>query len=178
MFEVAWTQHPVGHSGFHTGLAEPSGAASCRWIFDCGARTSSKLQIYLGTCILHHGQPVDWLFISHLDTDHVSGLDKLMLNADVRNVMVPDVNERERPSWSLVDLLADPAQYFLSRGAGRSAFLGGPGDTDAGLEEGPDVGGDPWSRAVECNGRWRVFGLYGGGRSDAFSGSISSFRST
>lgn len=159
MFEVGWTQHPVGHGGFHTGLAKASGGASFRWIFDCGARTSSKLDNYLGTWTHHHGQPVDWLFISHFDTDHVSGLDTLMLNADIRNVMVPYVNERElayllldeigrgRLSWSLVELLADPAQYFLSRGAARVTFLGGPGETDAGFEEGPrgpDVDGDTW----------------------------------
>ncbi|HBQ34396.1 MAG TPA: hypothetical protein DD739_17350 [Ochrobactrum anthropi] len=47
----------------------------------------------LNSWVLQNSSPVDWLFISHFDTDHVSGLETLLSGTIVDNVMVPYVND-------------------------------------------------------------------------------------
>lgn len=149
MIDVRWVQHAIGHGGFHTGMMTSPDYPPFTWIFDCGAKRTAKFDVYLCRWLQRHPQPIDWLFISHFDTDHVSGLETLMRRAVVVDVMVPYFNERElavqllyeagRDSLSrtLVELAADPAGYFLSRGAERVTFLnGGPSERPE-LVEGP-----------------------------------------
>src|SRR5690349_1832684 len=137
MFEVDCVQHAVGHGGFHTGEARLDGLAPFRWAFDCGAKRTARFDEYLKAWLRIQSGPLDWLFISHFDTDHVSGLETLMSRLPIRDVMVPYVNDRElaltllheigrdRIERWFVDLLADPAEFFLSRGAERVTFLQG-----------------------------------------------------
>jgi hypothetical protein len=137
MFTVDWTQHAVGHGGFHTGRAQVDDALDFNWIFDCGAKKTAIFDAFLKAWTLQNQQPIDWLFISHFDTDHVSGLDTLMSRAVVRDVMVPYVNERElvlqllheidrgNLDRAFFELVADPAAFFLGRGAERVTFFRG-----------------------------------------------------
>jgi len=148
---VEWTQHPAGHGGFHTGRARFDSANVINWIYDCGARNTKKFDKVLTSWISNNTLPVDWLFISHFDTDHVSGLDTLLSGTVVNNVVVPYVNDdqlaftllheirRGRLQRSFVELVSDPAQFFLSRGVGRVTFLGGPESSESGepTEAGP-----------------------------------------
>lgn len=136
VYHVTWTQHPVGHGGFHTGRLQFPLPPPFRWIFDCGSRQTKVFDTYLLEWISRNDEHVDWLFISHFDTDHVSGLETLMANCAVDNVMLPYVNERELLGYLLqiidaggtsryaFDLAADPAAFFLSRGVGRVFYLG------------------------------------------------------
>lgn len=151
MFDVDWVQHPAGHGGFHTGRARSEGSVFS-WIFDCGSRGGRTFDALLSTWTTHNRHPVDWLFISHFDTDHVSGLDTLMARVLVDNVMVPYVSEhdlaiqllheidRGNLSRAFYELVADPAAYFLERGADRVTFLRGrsSGEDPDGFEPGPE----------------------------------------
>lgn len=142
MLEINWVQHPAGHGGFHTGTLDMPGQGSFSWAFDCGSRSTAQFNAYLRTWSRRSPLALDWLFISHFDTDHVSGLDMLMSRIVVQNVMVPYLNEsefaylllreiaRDNLGRTLFDLAADPVQFFVSRGADRVIFLGGrrPGD--------------------------------------------------
>lgn len=137
MFLIDWVQHAVGHGGFHTGRARVAGGADFNWIFDCGAKKTAVFDAYLKTWATQNPQPIDWLFVSHFDTDHVSGLDTLMSRVVVRDVMVPYVNEHElvlqllhevsrgNLGRAVFELAADPAAFFLARGAERVTFFGG-----------------------------------------------------
>ena len=89
MIDVRWVQHPIGHGGFHTGAMISPDNPPFTWIFDCGAKRTAKFDAYLRRWLQRHPQPIDWLFISHFDTDHVSGLETLMSRAVVVDVMVP-----------------------------------------------------------------------------------------
>jgi len=173
MLSIEWVQHAVGHGGFHTGRAETNRSAPFTWIFDCGSRRTTRFNEYLRTWIRTHPEPVDWLFISHFDTDHVSGLETLMARAKVQDVMVPYVNEheltvalleeinRDRVEHWFTDLVADPASDLLSRGAERvsrgargSPRAGGPSSRHArrqGLdgETSSNAHSDCWSEAVK-----------------------------
>lgn len=163
MINVRWEQHPVGHGGFHTGVMSTFDSPSIQWIFDCGAKRTAKFDAYLRDWLDNNTRPVDWLFISHFDTDHVSGLDTLMAGAVVDNVMVPYLNEHEiilqlleeagrgALDRKLVELAVDPAVYFLSRGARRVTFVrgSGPGREDIGGPETPPDKGRGWE--TRCN---------------------------
>ncbi|MFW2446969.1 MAG: MBL fold metallo-hydrolase [Qipengyuania pacifica] len=149
MIGVQWTQHPVGHGGFHTGVMTSPDSPPFTWIFDCGSRRTAKFDIYLRRWLQRNPQPIDWLFISHFDLDHVSGLEELMRSAVVVDVMVPYMNERElatlllfeagRGSLTriLVELTADPAAFFLSRGAEGVTFVDGSRSEGFPGEDGP-----------------------------------------
>ena len=159
MFLVNWCQHPVGHGGFHTGVMRVD-KSMFSWIFDCGSRQEKRLNFLLENWTNHLLQPVDWLFISHFDKDHVSGLNTLMSRSRVRDVMVPYVNERELAYALLyeisrnnldrffVELVADPAIFFASRGADRITFLGGNRADEGGIGEPPDD--------TKPEGDWRI----------------------
>ena len=137
MFLVDWIQHAAGHGGFHSGRASVGPDAGFNWIFDCGAKNASKLETLVQTWTMRNQEPVHWLFISHFDADHVSGLDTLMSRTIIRDVMVPYVNERElvlqllyevnrgNLQRTFFELVADPGAFFLSRGAERVTFLQG-----------------------------------------------------
>ena len=137
MFKIDWVQHAVGHGGFHTGRARVDAHLEFNWIFDCGAKKTAVFDGFLKTWTTQNPQPIDWLFVSHFDTDHVSGLDTVMSRAVVRDVMVPYVNERELALQLLheidrgnldrafFELVADPASFFLGRGADRVTFFRG-----------------------------------------------------
>lgn len=159
MLDIDWIQHAVGHGGFHTGEARTDNDVRFSWVFDCGSRRTARINDYLKSWARTHRQ-IDWLFISHFDTDHVSGLDMLLSRTKVRDVMIPYVNERElayallreigkdRFDRAFVELVADPANFFLSRGAERVTFLGsgdiaGPDDARDSSSEGPRDG-DGW----------------------------------
>lgn len=165
MFSIDWVQHAVGHGGFHTGRVRVTGGDDFNWIFDCGAKTTAVFDDYLKTWTTHNTQPVDWLFVSHFDTDHVSGLDTLMSRAVVRDVMIPYVNERElvlqllhevsrgNLGRGMFELAADPASFFLARGAERVTFFRGrqPDGERAVDERRPDRprGEDGWTLKID-----------------------------
>lgn len=165
MFSINWTQHAVGHGGFHTGRARVEGGPEFNWIFDCGAKKTAVFDAFLKAWTTQNPQPIDWLFVSHFDTDHVSGLDTLMSRAIVRDVMLPYVNERElvvqllheisrgHLGRSVFELAADPATFFLARGAERVTFFRGRGprgETSVGGErpDGPR-GEHCWALKIE-----------------------------
>lgn len=137
MLSVEWVQHAIGHGGFHVGEAQLAGEPPLRWVYDCGSRRTARFDTYLKDWLCGLSGQVDWLFISHFDKDHVSGLETLMARIPVADVMVPYLNERELAYAYLhevgrgnldrwfVDLVADPAAFFLSRGAERVTFVGG-----------------------------------------------------
>jgi hypothetical protein len=164
MFNLQWIQHPAGHGGFHTGHLDVPGEGSFNWAFDCGSRKTGRFNEYLQAWSRQFSQSLDWLFISHFDTDHVSGLDTLMSRFVVSNVMVPYLNNREfaylllheiardNLDRTLVEIAADPVRFFVSRGADRVVFLRGRRpDVEPGRFEGaPDGPKDErgWYTAV------------------------------
>ncbi|WP_136622677.1 MULTISPECIES: MBL fold metallo-hydrolase [Mesorhizobium] len=149
MLRVKWIQHAVGHGGFHTGHLEVPGEGIFNWAFDCGSRRTARFNEYLTGWARRSPMALDWLFVSHFDTDHVSGLDSLMSRTLIDNVMVPYLNDREfaylllhevardNLDRTLFDLAADPTGFFVSRGAERVIYLRGslPGD-EPGISEG------------------------------------------
>lgn len=133
--QVLWIQHPVGHGGFHTGHAVTEGGLPYTWIYDCGSRSLSTLRERLRDWAQASPDVIDWLYISHFDSDHVNGLKDLFELKTIDSVMLPFVNYHQltlelcdivlnaAPSW-LVDMIADPVGWLSARGVRRIVWLG------------------------------------------------------
>lgn len=159
-------QFPVGQGGFHMGwLAAHDQPVSLEpfegdplfvWAFDCGSDQLSVLEREIKSVECAR---VNLLFLSHLDDDHVVGVDKLLVATDeVEEVVLPYLNDVE---WALhlasgassaslsggfIDLVSDPAAWFGSRGVKRLTYVDGHDEEGEGAD-GPDpidpTGEDP-----------------------------------
>ena len=143
-------QHPVGQGGFHTGWLYSSAAPVSIgpliddpllfWAYDCG---SDQLSLLKHELLRVRGAPIDVLFLSHLDDDHVAGVDTLLTTAArVDEVIVPYLDD---DGWALhlaasasmgtlsgtfIDLAADPAGWFGRRGVRRLTYVECSDDED------------------------------------------------
>lgn len=79
-----------------------SGSARLRWVYDCGASRTKRLQRLSDEIDILASEPgkpkrrVDLLFISHFDRDHVSGIVQLMSAVDVDTVVIPYLDDIQR----------------------------------------------------------------------------------
>ncbi|ANP90562.1 MBL fold metallo-hydrolase [Rhizobium leguminosarum] len=174
--KIVRTQHPVGHGGFHTGLittteisaphissASDSPTGAFKYVYDCGSEQSEAFNAELALYREQSGGSTDLLFVSHLHADHINGIDRLQGMAPARKVVVPyfDVIERllfvlsdfERgaTSRSSLDYFADPAAWWLGRGAQEVIFLqqGEPDDIPPPRPPEPDAPlDDPRARRI------------------------------
>ncbi|CCF19984.1 protein of unknown function [Pseudorhizobium banfieldiae] len=141
--QVKMVQHAVGQGGLFSGELRTQ-RTSWRWVYDCGSNQRDALRREIK--ITASCGDIDMLFLSHLDSDHVSGVDELLCQVRVREVVLPYLNEsmvlaimaREASSGALsgmfIEATNDLASWFGSRGVETITFLGGS-DDDGG--EGP-----------------------------------------
>lgn len=153
---VTRTQYPIGQGCFHSGsISEWDGTdydvRAFHYVYDCG---SNDLEA-LGEAIDNYKNQtshVDALFVSHLDHDHVNGLDRLLSAVKVHTVYVPYINEAVLLleliqaelegvlSVSLIEASMGPEDWFRSRGVERVVRV--QASPDDGVL-GPGEGGDP-----------------------------------
>jgi beta-lactamase superfamily II metal-dependent hydrolase len=120
-------QWPVGHGGFATGSVNANGE-SFNYIYDCGSMKSDVIKKQIVKYREEWGGVVDALFISHVDRDHINGLDSLLSMITVKTVYLPYLTEADTfmlGAQLLIDddltghgtnFLADPVKWFKSRG--------------------------------------------------------------
>jgi len=165
--DIELTQHPVGQGGMMSGwleFSDPS-SRSFHWIYDCGSNQTTELNREIDK-VVARGQ-VDFLFLSHLDSDHISGIDRL-LSSKVRvyEVVLPYLNDLDRLiavahdaatgalAGTFLTFLSDIEGWFRNRGVERITYITPRDDDDEG-GEGPDlppVGEDRASGTIEP--RW------------------------
>ena len=157
---VTRIQYPIGQGCFHAGSIHEGDAADhvvhgFHYVYDCGSDDRRAL----GEAIDNYKNQtsrVDAVFVSHLDNDHVNGLDSLLSVVEVDTVYVPYVNEvvlvleliqaelDGALSVSLIEASMDPGNWFRSRGVQRVVSVqespddGAPGPGDGDDPEGPE----------------------------------------
>lgn len=131
-------QHPVGRGGLFSGYVE-TGHRSLRWIYDCGSFNKQNELISEINKVRYSGD-VDILFISHLDNDHVSGIDELLqqfnnVGRPIKTVMLPYLDDdislgimaksgANAPlSSSFIQMNQDTRDWFISRGVKRIIYV-------------------------------------------------------
>ncbi len=132
VLDASIRQLPVGQGGFLVSEITGPCGSSFTYAFDCGSLNREHFEQGLSYC--SPGR-IDVLFISHLDADHINGIDALMAHMHVDTVILPCLDalhvtmiacEAIGPAgirMSVQTFLADPTQWFAVRGVKRILHL-------------------------------------------------------
>lgn len=168
--DVQIHQHAVGQGGFLTGEIS-CGQQPLYWAYDCGSNQSMPLNREIAAAASKG--PFGLLFLSHLDSDHINGIDRLLATTSVTEIVLPYLEEADlalaigadvdsgRLAGLFLDYADNPISWFVSRGVRRITFVrpndeDGQASSDGPLPlapEGRDRGDGPvevkWSRVVQ-----------------------------
>lgn len=148
------TQWPVGQGCFSSGIIDAEGEAPIHYVYDCGARNIKHLKP-IASRYADGVTKLDALFVSHLDGDHVDGLDTLLATLEPAKVYLPyldivdriaavmEADDEGRLTASFLQAQMDPAGWFGDRGARTVIFVRNDGDGPEGGFSLPAEGGDP-----------------------------------
>jgi len=141
--EIEFIYHNVGHGLFYSGEIKLQNNTTFRFIYDCG----SKNVRLVSTSILRYKEDfgdddINLLIISHLHSDHVSGLEELFNNFTIKDVILPYFSPIERllialrridmPLW-YYEFLSDPVKYLIEKGVERVIIIDGGGSGERGI---------------------------------------------
>lgn len=87
-YEVFQCFHAVGHGTFMTGMIHTHGR-EFSWVYDCGSRRSSAINVALDAAKSYCSDPIGILALSHFDDDHVNGLEALLTQRRVNYLVLP-----------------------------------------------------------------------------------------
>lgn len=148
MMNVTLTQHPVGQGGMMSGLLQVQ-EEQFHWVYDCGSNQTDALNRELEVIIARGG--VDYLFLSHLDSDHVSGVDRLLARTTVKEVVLPYLDATDRIiavahavstgslTGNFLTFMSDPEAWFGARGIDQITYITSRNDDDPADIPGPDM---------------------------------------
>tara|TARA_R110002049_G_scaffold10966_1_gene52930 strand:- start:780 stop:2162 length:1383 start_codon:yes stop_codon:yes gene_type:complete len=144
------TQHPIGQGFFHSGEVRVKDEV-LTYVYDCGSENNSALRAAISDYVASDDiTSLDILFVSHLDSDHVSGLDSLLVSVPTENVVLPYLSNLERLmlvaqaaadnqlTGTFLAFARDPVEWFTLRGIKRVIFIEGDGDDENGPLNLPD----------------------------------------
>lgn len=129
--EVRLEQKPVGQGNFWQGSIDARNQ-TINWVYDCGSTNIHALRREIETV---RDVSQDLLFISHLDADHINGIDSLLNATSVKEVVLPylsddwkilllaDENENGQLTGQLIDFVKNPSEWLLQRGVERITFI-------------------------------------------------------
>lgn len=157
-------QHAVGQGGLFVGTLKTQGGVF-RWAYDCGSNQPDSLAREITRVAV--GGPLDLLFLSHLDSDHINGIDRLLAACRVREVVLPYIEsevviaivardaEAGRLNGLFLDAAPDIAAWFAGRGVETVTFIRGGDDGEPPLPSdlpAPPEGGE--DREGEISAKW------------------------
>jgi len=146
---VKRVQWAVGQGGFASGSIESEGQYF-EYVYDCGSNNSGPLKDSISS-LRPKGKKIDALFISHLDSDHVNGIEHLLVQYEIESVFLPYLDNRTQ--WMVAarsmsesdftanvgELLTNPGGWFESRGVS-NIFLIPPASPEEDYPEGMELG--------------------------------------
>lgn len=86
MLHASIRQLPVGQGGFLIGHIRDDNSGALTYAFDCGSINREHFERGLSFC--SEGK-IDILFVSHLDADHINGIDALAAQMQIDTVVLP-----------------------------------------------------------------------------------------
>ena len=113
------TIHPVGQGAFYSErFVDSDGKTVFLAVYDCGSTNRKKLN-YEIEGYFHEDDVIDLLFISHLDNDHVNGVQKLLeRQVPVKHLVLPFMDNNTKSLYLLAgkgvikQLVQDPKSLF------------------------------------------------------------------
>jgi beta-lactamase superfamily II metal-dependent hydrolase len=118
-------QLPVGQGGFLIGHIRDDHSHVFTYAFDCGSINREHFEQCLSYC---SSEKIDVLFVSHLDKDHINGIDALAAHVQIEAVVLPCLDPllvtmiaceamgESGVAMSVREFLVDPAEWFATRG--------------------------------------------------------------
>lgn len=141
MMTASRIQHSVGQGFFHSGRLLVADVAF-RYVYDCGSLDFGSVHQEVDRYIdMWEVGQINALFVSHLDVDHISGLDHLLALVSVHTVFLPYLTAADclfftssaisegTPTVDYLRLIAHPARWFADRGVSRVVFVRPDGGT-------------------------------------------------
>lgn len=132
--KVTRRQYPVGQGCFHAGhicrTDETGQEAKFRYVYDCGSTNQNVLRGMVDSYRMQASR-VEALFVTHLDDDHVNGIDRLLGSIQIDTVYIPYVDDvvpvlelveadlAGTLSASLVEARVEPWSWLGRRGVSR-----------------------------------------------------------
>lgn len=86
---------PVGQGAFYLEQFEICGERT-NVVYDCGSLTDVKIVEKEIRANFGKGEKIDIVFISHLDQDHINGLEYLLKYCNVKNIVFPYTRKEDR----------------------------------------------------------------------------------
>ena len=124
------TFHPVGQGAFYSEQFRSENGDDFRIVYDCGTKTSKENvdSVTVVQDAFKDNKPIDILFISHFDEDHVSMIFELLnQHAIIKRVVLPllpveetavlQAHYRHEGNTIGEHLLADPVGFFHNKAA-------------------------------------------------------------
>lgn len=118
-------QLPIGQGGFLIGEVTDRRTEAFTYAFDCGSINREHFEQGLSLCSY---DKIDVLFVSHLDVDHISGIEALAAQVQINTVILPCLDALHLTlialeaistgglRLSVRSFLQDPAGWFADRG--------------------------------------------------------------
>lgn len=152
--KIEMIQHAIGQGGFFTGSINSDGDRF-RYVYDCGSNQIRMLRADIKKAF-YDGEHINTLFLSHLDYDHVNGVEDLLKRRSVGTVVLPYIDDvmRQAIIWKNIAHVGieEPSPYmnFIMdpvaslRGQGAEEVIQLQGEDDDAFETDPEDldGGD------------------------------------
>lgn len=118
-------QLPIGQGGFLVGEVTDGRSEAFTYAFDCGSINREHFEQGLLLCSY---DKIDVLFVSHLDIDHINGIEALAAQIQINTVILPCLDALHLTliglkaisagglRLSIRSFLQDPAGWFADRG--------------------------------------------------------------
>ena len=136
---VEYRFHPVGQGMLHSGELRQGRRQPFTWIYDCGSITAAaQVESELDAlCAVRNAAPgskpsLDFVALSHFDSDHISGLVHLLGLFEVKMILLPFLQLWQR-FWiaastddldeNFLRFLVDPANYLRGVDGGGEARI-------------------------------------------------------
>lgn len=103
---------PVGQGAFYLEQFKEANDKRINVIYDCGSLTSKKILESEIESNLDEHEEILFVFISHLDADHINGLEFLLEYCNVKNLILPLTSKQDRYLLSLKYLCDSDENYI------------------------------------------------------------------
>lgn len=125
-------QLPVGQGGFLIGRIRDDHSHVLTYAFDCGSINREHFEQGLSFC---SSGTIDILFVSHLDKDHINGIDALSAHMQIDTVVLPCLDPllvtmiaceaigESGVATSVREFLADSSSWFTARGIKKIYYI-------------------------------------------------------
>lgn len=101
---------PVGQGAFYT----EQFADGTNVIYDCGSENGIRMIEEMIKSTFHKGDVIHAVFISHMHSDHMNGLEFLLKYCNVGTIYLPYLTPKEKQIATLVQEVSRNASHFIT----------------------------------------------------------------